>query len=233
MISLAKSGTAAGAVGCRIKTLLDCYGGLKDEPQLYKSDEGALLCRFGGSIIMSGGCNSGELFEFAAMLGVDRIEWEGGELASPEDWQAESLPILFKDCVGKAKTCFAELSRCFEIIAQSDDDFSAQMQYLYWLSDMTRRLNRGRAKGYLCENAGAALVTAADEGEAYLSSVAVLPQNRGTGLGSRLLQTVLADDFLCSKRLYTVAQSQSLTEFYQKNGFEPYPKRLAVFKRSI
>lgn len=231
MITLYGGEFLGGLIACRIKTLLDCYHDTQNAPCLYKTGEGGVFCRFDDVILLSCECDSAELFEFADMLGVNRIEAEDCSFDAPCGWESESYPILAAECVGGSETEFAELRRCFEIISLADADFEKQAQYLYWLSDMTRRINRCRAKAYSLEDIGCALITAVGDDAAYLSSVAVTPQKQGTGIGSRLLKTVLADDFLRGKKLFTAAQSDDLIKFYMLNGFESENKRLKVFKR--
>lgn len=217
---------------CRIKTLLGCYSDTQNAPCLYKTGEGGVFCRYDDVILLSGGFDGDELFGFADLLGVNRVETDGGSDFSPEnDWEREIFPVLSAGCGGGKSFDSADLRRCFEIISLSDEDFANESRYLYWLSDMTRRVNRNMAKAYLIDDCACALVTAVDDKSAYLSSVAVLPEKRGENLGSRLLALILDDEFLCGKRLFTAAQNDKLIYFYRKNNFEPQDERLAVFKR--
>ena len=231
MITLYGGEFSGGLISCRIKTLLYCYHDTQNAPCLYKTGEGGVFCRFDDVILLSGECDSAELFEFADMLGINRIEAEDCSFDAPCGWESESYPILTAECVGGSETELAQLRCCFEIISSADANFEKQAQYLYWLSDMTRRINRGSAKAYSLEDNGCALVTAISSDAAYLSSVAVTPQKQGEKIGSSLLKAVLNDDFLRGKRLFTAAQSDDLIKFYKNNGFEPQNKRLKVFKR--
>lgn len=234
MITLYEGGFSGGLNCCRIKALLDCYCDIQNAPYLYKTGEGGVFCRFDDVILQSGELDGDELFSFADMLGVNRIELESDRAFPPKSgWERESYPILTANCGGGEKLAFGDLRRCFEIISLSDEDFAAESRYLYWLSDMTRRVNRGRAKAYLLDDCACALVTAVDEEAAYLSSVAVLAKNRDAKIGSRLLERILNDGFLRGKQLFTAAQNDELIKFYEKNLFELSKQRLTVFKRRI
>lgn len=220
-----------GFIGCRAKTLYNCYKDIKNAVYCYKTDSGGSLCRFGETLLASGKCCQAELFEFADVLGINRIETDF-ELGTPSGWGKATHIVLFKDCIGGEDIPFGEnLKHCFEIISAADADFSHQAEYLYWLSDIKRRQGKGFAKAYSNDYA-AALVSAADEKSAYLSSVAVLPKYRGRGLAGALLNAVLCDNMLLKKRIYVAAQQQKLTEFYQKNGFAVTPQFLTIAKRS-
>lgn len=228
-------GEALGEMnGCRIKTLLNCYSDMQNAPCLYKTGEGGVFCRYDDVILLSGGFDGDELFEFADILGVNRIELDRDSGFLPKcGWERETFPILSANCRGGENRSFADLRRCFEILSHTDEDFADKAHYLYWLSDMTRRVNCGRAKAYLLNDCACALVTAVDDKSAYLSSVAVLSEKRGENLGSRLLTLILNDIFLCGKRLFTAAQNDELIYFYRKNNFELQDRRLTVFKRRI
>lgn len=232
MITLYSGSFTGGMNSCRIKTLLDCYSDMKNAPCLYKTGEGGVFCRYDDVILLSGGFDGAELFEFADILGVNRIETDKDSDFLPENgWSNEKFPVLSAGCCGGKSFYSADLRCCFEIISLSDENFANESKYLYWLSDMTRRVNCNRAKAYLLDDCACALVTAVDDESAYLSSVAVLPEKRGENLGSRLLALILDDEFLRGKRLFTAAQNDKLIYFYEKNNFEPDNKRLTVFKR--
>lgn len=228
-------------IGCRMQTLDACYGGLKmtaGAPDWYTEDWGGVLCRFGAALLVAGDVDFDALFSFAALLGVSRIEWlspHDQKYYPPADWEIKSHPVLCR--TGEEASAAitiqapADLRRCFALLCASDASFAREADYLPWLSDMTRRRNRGRAEAFLYDDAAVACVTAKSAQSAYLSSVAVCPERRGEGLGLDLLRAVVSHPALRGRTIYTAAQSEPLAAFYQKAGFAPLPQRLTVTEK--
>ncbi len=235
-----ETSAADGLIGCRMQTLEACYGALPGAPDWYTNDSGGVLCRFGGALLVTGRPDFNELFPFAELFGVSRVEWTSpydGQSCPPPGWHFQSYPVLC--CTGEGAAprqrvqTGMELRRCFEILGASDAQFAREADYLPWLSDMTRRRNAGRAEAFLCDNASVACITAIGRRSAYLSSVAVLPVRRGKGRGLALLHAVRAYPPLRELTIYTAAQTGPLTAFYQKAGFEALPQRLIIAEKRI
>ncbi len=219
-------------LGCRIETILDCYAELG--AGCYRSEEGGVLCLFGTTLLLSGRCDSHELAEFASLLGATRIEGLDDCFAPPRGWQCEAYPMLARSPAAPVpKTADAadasdQMRTVFRLLCEGDARFSAEAEYLPWLSDLTRRQNRGCAKVYLLDGTATACLSAIGGGYAWLSSVAVSPLTRGRGVGGRLLTAVASD---CSARglvLVTAAQNAGLLSFYQRTGFVPTDRSLLI-----
>ena len=229
MITLYDGAIQKGIGGCRAETLMRCYGDIENSVSLYKSDGGAVICRCGQTLLVCGAVDA-EILEFADTLGINQIEADG-LCDTPEGWGIEKYPVLCRQCDGADAVLILEsLTECYNVICSADEDFAKQSEYLYWLSDMVRRQNRGCAKAYYSDGAAAA-VSAVSESEAYLSQVAVCPEKRGEGRASALLNSIFSDTFLCGKRLYTAAQNGGLIPFYQKLGFIRLDESLIILKK--
>lgn len=225
-------------LGCRMQTLQACYGTLPNGVDWYKSDAGGVLCRFGGALLMDGDVDFSELFAFADLLGISRIEWmadSAGMPDFPEDWSGQHYPVLGSIGLATAQPqdvqTEIELRRCFEILCQSDAQFSREAEYLLWLSDMTRRRNAGRAEVFMLDDAAVACITARGRCSAYLSSVAVLPERQGQGLGLALVCAVAAHSESHGVTIYTAAQTVPLVSFYKKAGFKALPQYLIIAEK--
>ena len=134
MITIFEGAVPSGAMGCRIETVWECYKDMPNGPMLYKSDMGAVICRFGGTLLVCGECEQQDLFDFAALLGIERIEVEGGEISCPDGWKTEKYPMLCRNCEGDQNVAFlASLKSCYQIAVSSDGQFDEQSEYLYWL----------------------------------------------------------------------------------------------------
>ena len=229
MITLYNGNIPNGMIGCRIKTLARCYKDVKNAFYLYKSDDEAVICRFGQALLVSGTVSK-EIFDFADMLGIIQIESSDSRCV-PTDWNSKRYPVLSRRCFGAENIPFLRsLSECYNIICSSDKVFAEQTEYLYWLSDIMRRQNYSCAKAYQRSGASA-VISAASECEAYLSQVAVLPEKRNEGKATALLSSVFSDSFLSGKLLYTAAQNEALIPFYQKLGFIRLNESLIIFKK--
>lgn len=233
-----KTPHAETLIGCRMQTLDACYRALPGALDWYRSDAGGVLCRFGNTLLIIGDPDFDALFPFAELLGVSRIEWmspRDEQRYPPAGWESQSYPLLH--CTGEDLSSLENLQtdinlrRCFEILCASDAQFACEADYLPWLSDMTRRRNAGRAEAFLYNDAAVACITAKGAYSAYLSSVAVLPEWRGEGLGLKLLNAVRTHSTLQGMTIYTAAQSEALTAFYQKAGFEALPQRLIITEK--
>lgn len=226
-------------IDCRIHTLIECYGTLPNALDCYKSDYGGLLCRFGETLLVSGSVDTNELLEFAELLGIKRIECLSNEKSLQDKlsdgWTCNSFPVLCYSGKGEplsenVKTNI-ELRRCFSILCESDAQFAREAQYLSWLSDMTRRRNCKRTEAYLLEDCAVACVTAIGQCSAYLSSVAVIPDKRGKGLGEALVRAVASE--ISNKNLitFTAAQSEELITFYERAGFSAMPQFVIIAEK--
>ncbi len=231
MITLFDGVIPGGIVGCQIKTLMRCYSSIQNAADLYKSDSGGVMCRFGQTLLLCGECDANELFDFAETLGVTTIEAQMEKAVCLAGWTAEKHPVLCLDCSGGSEIPFLRLFKdCYEVICLADESFARETEYLYWLSDVTRRQNLGCSKVYH-RDGSSAVVSASADSEAYLSLVATLPEKRGEGRAAALLRDLISDSFLCGKRLFTAAQSGELIPFYQRLGFLRLDQSLIIFKK--
>ena len=231
MITLYNGPIPQTVIGCRIKTLCDCYKDIHNTVDLY-TDGTAVICRFENTLLATENCDISQLVSFAEVLGIAEIELEGENALQVDRWDSVSHPVLYRDCSGDAEvSLLSSLKECFDIIAVSDEDFAKNANYLYWLSDINRRQNRCCAKTY-CQNGAAATVSAITESAAYLSSVAVRPESRKQERASQLLELICSDKMLSNRRIYTAAQNEAVAKLYLKNGFFPLEKSVITLKRS-
>jgi len=231
MITLFNGSFWQNAMGCRMETLYNCCREMKNAVDIYHDGESAVLCRFEKTLLVSGECCFEEILKFAEITGIDRIETDKDPGVIPCGWRKTDHPVLFTDCRGEEKIPYLrDLKGCFDIISSSDESFYKNADYLYWLSDMTRRQNLGMGKAY-CRDGATAAVSAISDKAAYLSSVAVLPELRKNGRALSLIKTVISDEALCGKRLFTAAQHKGLIPFYQKAGFSVCGESFIIFEK--
>lgn len=85
-----------------------------------------------------------------------------------------------------------------------------------WYADLSHRIRHGLAAAVTLEHAATAVASHILPEFAVISGVAVLPDRRGAGLGSRAVQELLCG--LTGRRVY-VAASNGRCSFYEKLGF--------------
>lgn len=87
-----------------------------------------------------------------------------------------------------------------------------------WYTDISHRIRHGVSRGYLYDNKAVLTVDFTYGGTAYISSVAVLPGERGQGLGRRLLYSV-SRELLKENKTGVVWADESTADYYRKLGF--------------
>lgn len=225
MIALAASLGALPepAIGCRIETLWECYGAIPAAADFYAGGQGAVLCRFGEGLLVSGSVPADELRAFCAMTGVGRIVGLDRDVPVFPGWTFTSHTLFSFSGEGaplpREVNSNPDLRRVFALLCEADADFARRADYLPWLSDLTRRCGKGRARVYLLDDSATACVSAIGCGAGYVSSVAVAGARRGEGLGGALVRA--AAQALRAEGLLpiTAAQSAALDGFYTRQGF--------------
>lgn len=210
-------------MGCRIETLCDCYGAIPAAVDLYRSDGGAILCRFGRRLLVSGKPDADELREFIRMTGVLRAEGLAGDLPAFLGWRRRDYTLLAFAGEGAALPPDVDddpdMRRVFALLCQADADFARRAQYLPWLSDLALRRRKNRARVYLLDGAATACVSATGCGAGFVSSVAVEQNRRQKGMGGRLVRAVAQSLAAGGLLPFVAAQSGALDGFYENIGF--------------
>lgn len=212
-------------LGCRIETLHDCYARLPGALALYRSGAGGLLCRFGGLLLLSGGADCREAQELLERTGAVRAECLAGALTLSGNWTPERHTVLRWAGPPSARcpdpVPEEGLRRVHALLCASDAEFARQAELLPWLSDVTLRMRRGRARVWLSGRAATAAVTAVGCGHALIASVACHPQRRREGMASRLVAEIAAGLAGEGLRPLVVAKDAALERFYERLGFTP------------
>ena len=103
------------------------------------------------------------------------------------------------------------LDEVFGILASS-----FEIDYEHWYVDMSHRIRHNVAKAR--KHDGSALIVQYDiNGEALLSQIATLPEQRGRGSASRLISSACAE--LSPSDVYVICEDK-LLPFYSRIGFE-------------
>lgn len=96
-----------------------------------------------------------------------------------------------------------------------------------WYLDMSHRIRHGISAARVYESS-ALVIQHNLNGEALLSQIATIPEKRGRGYASRLIESVCAE--LSDSDIFILCEDL-LAEFYSKLGFEIIDKK-AIVKRS-
>ena len=96
-----------------------------------------------------------------------------------------------------------------------------------WYLDMSHRIRHGVTRCRRLE--GSALVIQHEiNGEALISQVATVPEQRGRGLASRLLSSACAE--LSDSEVFVLCEDK-LVSFYKKNGFEVCGRKVQLARK--
>ena len=114
----------------------------------------------------------------------------------------------------------------FDILQRSHEYYRTHLDYPRWSADWQRRLSAGLSEVYLLVDAGEPVGTGAilseDERCGVLGAVAVVPEHRHRGLGSRITRLLMQRIGQKGKIPRLIAGYDEVAELYRKLGFVPY-----------
>lgn len=215
----------------KIRSILLAYGTKYDFCRFYVSED-VILCETDGNFVL---CEIGRIDDISEL--ADFLEFNGfSEIFCSETLGKELSAYLKCGCAkvnlmrfcGAAVSCAyvdcdPRLEDVFKILSSSFD-----INYEHWYVDMSHRIRHNVAKSRRL--GGSALIIQHDiNGEALLSQIATLPEERGRGNASRLISSVCAE--LSASDVYVVCED-TLLPFYRKAGFEKIANKF-IFTKNI
>ena len=118
-----------------------------------------------------------------------------------------------------------ELPAVFSVLQQSHEYYRTHLQYGPWADDLTRRMARGCTEVYQLILDGQPVATGSilsqDETCGAIAAVAVLPEFRHRGLGSRMSRFLVGRIRALGKTPRLIAGYDGVAELYRKIGFVP------------
>lgn len=213
-----------GVEAQKIRSLLLAYGTNYDFCRFF-TGENVVLAQLNGDFIISdfGETDFGELAEFLNFSGFSEIfcsEYLGLLLDKQLGVKQEIVNLMrFAGVPEKNALEILAPADAFRII-KTGFDFDFEMWYL----DMSHRVRHGVSRLYGLD--GAALAVQYNQnGEALISQVATLPENRGKGYARRLVSAVCAE--LHESEVFVLCEDR-LLGFYEKIGFVPVDKKCCL-----
>lgn len=221
-----------GTEAQKIRAMLIAYGTKYDFCRFYVS-EFFIMCETDGSFVVCEFGNIGvlsELADFFKFNGFSEIFCSGtiGKMLA-EKLNCGSQKVNLMRFIGDPVRC-AEvesdppLDEVFKILSSSFD-----IDYEHWYVDMSHRIRHNVAKAR--KLGGSALIIQHDlNGEALLSQIATLPEQRGQGNASRLISSVCAE--LSQSDVFVICEDK-LLEFYRRIGFEKTSDKFIIKRTSV
>lgn len=213
-----------GVEAQKIRSLLLAYGTNYDFCRFF-TGENVVLAQLNGDFIIGdfGETDFGELAEFLNFSGFSEIfcsEYLGLLLDKQLGVKQEIVNLMrFAGVPEKNALEILAPADAFRII-KTGFDFDFEMWYL----DMSHRVRHGVSRLYGLD--GAALAVQYNQnGEALISQVATLPENRGKGYARRLISAVCAE--LHESEVFVLCEDR-LLGFYEKIGFVPVDKKCCL-----
>ena len=218
-------------MGSEIISLFKSFCKQKERLCLYENEKGAVLLRFDRKLIISGKTDFEEVLSLCSMFGINKIE------ALKEDISIDNLNSSLHSIMEFSSKApkhslpqFAESMKIpFEILKSSDKSFMENTDYDYWLSDIRSMERTDSCSVFLKNNSSTAAVTARGFGKSLISQVATLPQYRGTGLASALLNEVCAFETKNGFTPFLISKNEKTDLFYQHLGFTKKGTRVLIY----
>ncbi len=119
----------------------------------------------------------------------------------------------------------ADLKNVFEVLQQSHEYYRTHLQFAPWADDLNRRMAAGFTRVYELVADGRVVGTGSiisqDETCGAIAAVAVIPEYRHRGLGSRISQFLVREIMALGKTPRLISGYDEVAELYRKIGFAP------------
>ncbi|MDY3791843.1 MAG: GNAT family N-acetyltransferase [Oscillospiraceae bacterium] len=216
----------------RIEAACRAYGTSYDFCRLYSFDKGSALI-YNSSAVISGECDdTAELQSFIMLNSPETVE------CPPQT--AEKLTLLGYE--KKHRTLFerkaapptenapetATIMKMYEIVKASFGETELDM----WYADMSHRIRHGVSKAYMYKNAACACVDFIYEGAAYISQVAVMPDQRGNGYGREMLE-IISGELYKTGTVPRLWAYDDVMGFYRTIGFSEIDEDYIYIKSNM
>ena len=119
----------------------------------------------------------------------------------------------------------ADLNEVFSVLQQSHEYYRTHLKFEPWAADLTRRMASGLTEVYQLTADGKVVGTGSiisqDETCGAIAAVAVIPEYRHRGLGSRMSQFLVQRVLALGKTPRLISGYDEVAELYMKIGFAP------------
>lgn len=113
----------------------------------------------------------------------------------------------------------------FRVLQESHEYYRTHLNYAPWTADLERKLGRGLVELYQLELDGKVVgtgsITSEDDECGVLGAVAVIPEYRGRGLGSRISRFLVGRIQEKGKTPRLISGDDQVAELYREIGFAP------------
>lgn len=119
----------------------------------------------------------------------------------------------------------ADLNEVFSVLQQSHEYYRTHLQFEPWSSDLTRRMACGFTEVYQLtvdgKVVGTGSIISQDETCGAIAAVAVIPEYRHRGLGSRISRFLVQRILALGKTPRLISGYDAVAELYMQIGFAP------------
>lgn len=117
------------------------------------------------------------------------------------------------------------LEAVFSVLQQSHEYYRTHLRFETWSADLRRKLDRGLMELYQLEAdgkvVGTGCIASEDDECGVLAAVAVVPESRHRGLGSRISRFLVKRIQEKGKTPRLISGYDEVAELYRQVGFEP------------
>ncbi|MGI6182280.1 MAG: GNAT family N-acetyltransferase, partial [Agathobaculum sp.] len=130
----------------------------------------------------------------------------------------------------KAQDTYPDIRPCqpapaFEVLQRSHEYYRTHLRFAPWAEELDRKLSRGLAELYLLERdgqpVGTGCIISEDDECGVIAAVAVVPEYRRQGLGSRISRFLVQRIQQKGKTPRLISGYDEVSELYRQIGFAP------------
>ncbi len=214
--SLDETGLPDGYYGGKVNAYAKAYGFGYEFCRFFEYSGGIALINNSNCVIK--GVFDTELEQFISFSAVTSLECPACTKDFLKGFKGEKRFLLERKHTSQNKQTITDtdfkLEDVYKIISSAFEISDCDL----WYADASHRIRHGVSACFLLENKAAAFIGFEYRGAGYVSEVAVLPEARRKGLGSKLLSAVCA--CLSQRDLDTrLFAYESTLPFYLKNNF--------------
>ena len=223
--------------GSKILTALQAYG-LDDTRALFwlllKDDVPTAALYLAGDVLVISACAEAEIAPIAALVkkkAVHEVDTNWEHCAALQEILGGTTDCSYYMVYrgGAIKETFSDimpgdLEAVFDVLQRSHEYYRTHLTFPVWAEDLRQKLDRGLMELYQLEVdsriVGTGCIVSEDEVCGVIAAVAVVPEYRHRGLGSRISRFLVKRILEKGKTPQLISGYDEVAELYRQVGFE-------------
>lgn len=189
----------------------------------------AVICKFEQSVILVAkkAADLNEIKDFLFAVGFSSLEGEYELICHLVPNNIKPYNVVYKKTAGDFAPCpTPNIKAVFDTLYSKESRHIKPTDFEAFYADLSHRIRHGTAAAVLVNDCATAIASHITKENAVISGVAVIPNNRGKGLGRAALKSL--EDGLAWRNIFAAVDGGVL-EFYKKAGYTAKYK-IAVYE---